>query len=108
MGGGLSTLRIPPSADEERALVRCAFRLLVGYVGGAAFVIGLLHLVGSVGATWHALTLLTAGAAAAAAGTAGARMELRDFGRGAMESRYRQGRTQRSPMADHNLGRRVG
>jgi hypothetical protein len=35
-------------------------------------------------------------------------MELRDFGRGAMESRYRQGRTQRSPMADHNLGRRVG
>ena len=88
--------------------MRCALRLLVGYAGGAAFAVGLLHLAGSVGAAWHALALLMAGAAAAAAGITGARAELRDFGRRAMGKRYRQGRTQRSPKTDHNLGRRVG
>ena len=104
--------RIPPSIDEERALLRCALRLLVGYAGGAAFVVGLLHLAGNVGATWHALALLTAGLAAAAAGIAGARSALRDadagLTRGARLRHHRQGRAYRPPMADQSLGRRVG
>jgi hypothetical protein len=106
--------RIPPSIDEERALLRCALRLLVGYAGGAAFVVGLLHLAGNVGATWHALALLTAGLAAAAAGSAGARSALRDADagagctRGARWRHHRQGRAYQPPMADQSLGRRVG
>jgi hypothetical protein len=108
--------RIPPSIDEERALLRCALRLLVGYTGGAAFVVGLLHLAGNVGATWHALALLTAGLAATAAGSARARSALRDADadagagctRGARRRHHRQGRAYQPPMADQSLGRRVG
>ena len=85
-----------------------ALRLLVGYVGGAVFFVGLVHLIGDVGASWHALALLAAGAAAAIAGIAGARAVLRDVDRRSMPSRYRQRPPMRPPMSDHSLGRRVG
>lgn len=100
--------RIAPGADEERALLRCAFRLLVGYVGGAIFAAGLQHLADSVGAAWQALALLTAGGAVAAGGIAAAWAALRDADGRAIGARHRQGLARRSAMADHNLGRRVG
>ena len=89
--------------------MQCALRLLVGYVGGAMFVVGLLHLAGNVGAAWQAFAFLTAGAAVAASGIAGAWATLSDADyRRAIGARRRQGRAHPSGMADHNRGRRVG
>jgi hypothetical protein len=107
MGGRLNAPRISASAGEERALVRYALRLLVGYAGGAAFAVGLLHVAAGVGQTWHALALMAAGAAAAAAGVAGAWATLRGFAQ-KIESRHSRRRADRPSIVDHNLGRRVG
>jgi hypothetical protein len=107
MGGRLIARGIPPSSEEEQALLRYACRVLVGYAGSAAFVVGLLHLAAGVGEASHALLLMTAGAAAAEAGIAGARATLRGFAR-EVESKHRQRRVHRPAIADHNLGRRVG
>ena len=106
----MSGLRALPSPGEQRALMRYALRLLVAYVGGAMFVIGLLHLIG-VGAWWSALTLSAAGAAVAAAGIAGAHAALRKIDRRRTREWYLRDRREtarRSAGAAHNLGRRVG